>query len=204
MVVTQQRTYEDQQYLNQSQNLPQQVEVPSGSHRLRFSWSRTNGFMRIVIPELKDLLVSVTQDSGGNKIENYGTWFFKEYAGKTVVTGTDNRSGVIRMEAKAQMNGDILHLWRPDDAPAHPIPAGRHLPKSMYRLCYRRAHYDWRVRDENMPWDHPDALHFVSGYVGDLVGSWFNDPLAHIFHTSEIVLGEDGKAHLIDASLGSA
>ena len=76
MVVTQQRTYEDQQYLNQSQNLPQQVEVPSGSHRLRFSWSRTNGFMRIVIPELKDLLVSVTQDSGGNKIENYGTWMF--------------------------------------------------------------------------------------------------------------------------------
>ena len=235
MVISQQRTYEDQQYLNQSQNLPQQVEVPSGSHRLRFSWSRTTGWMRIEIPGYENLLVSrlVNEDGSpmrdpqgnpivdenGNPIENWGRWYFKEYAGKAVIEGTDNPNGVILMHVRsAVLDGDKTALRRPtvEEVPPQIQVAGRLMPQSTYRLCYRRAKFDWRIRDENMEWTDPDALHFVAGYKGDLAGTWFNDPLAHIFHMKTLVLTDGatpchptentpcpghGVAHLLDASL---
>ena len=212
MVATQQRSYEDQQFLNQRQSLPKQVEVPSGAHKLRFSWSRTTGWMRAEIPVYESLLVSrlVNEDGSpmrdpqglpivdvaGNPLQNWGRWYFKEFAGKAVIEGTDNSKGVILMHvSRAVLDGDMMALRRPtvEEVPPQAQVAGRLMPQATYRLCYRRDHDDWRIRDESMTWDDPDALHFVTGYKGDLVGTWFNDPMAHIFHQQTLVL-TDGAA----------
>lgn len=173
--------------------------------------------MRIELLGYEDLLVSrlvnadgspMRDPSGrpivnkdGTPVENWGRWYFKEFAGKASIVGTDNPEGVIIMRVRgAELAGEMMQLWRPSvqEVPAQQQPEGRLLPKSTYRLCYRRAHYDWRVRDEEMDWFDPDSLHFVAGYVGDLVGSWFNDPLAHIFHTKELVL-VDGSTPCLTA-----
>ena len=74
------------------------------------------------------------------------------------------------------------------------------LPESHYRLCFRRANNDWRVRDERKPWTDPDALVFVRKYVGDLNGNWM-DGGSHLFHDGEIYIDADEVAHLIDLEL---
>jgi hypothetical protein len=173
------------------------------AHALYYSW------MRITIPAFKDLLVSTLKDQHGNPVlnkdgepvEHRGTWFFKEMAGNAVVTGTNNPHGVILMQASAQVDGDILYLRRPKDVPPLPPAPGQRLPRAKYRLCYRRAYRDWRVRDEEMPWNDERALHFCRGYIGDLAGSWFADPLAHIFHHQSVILRDDGLVQLVDESL---
>ena len=74
------------------------------------------------------------------------------------------------------------------------------LPDSHYRLCYRRAHNDWRVRDERKPFTDPEALIFVAGYLGDLNGDW-QDGGSHIFHNGPIYIDKDNVAHFIDPDL---
>ena len=161
-------------------------------------------------------------DSAGNPVENWGRWYFKEFVGKAVIDGTDNPKGVILMHVRsAGLDSNrpaMMVLRRPtvEEVPPQVQVAGRLMPQSTYRLCYRRAKFDWRIRDEHMAWDAPDALHFVTGYKGDLAGTWFNDPMAHIFHTQTLVLTDGptpcrpashnpcpghGVAYLLDPSL---
>ena len=74
------------------------------------------------------------------------------------------------------------------------------LPESHYRLCYRRANHDWRIRDERKPWNDPEALIFVAKYMGDLNGNWM-DGGSHIFHDGPIYIDENEVAHFIDPDL---
>ena len=70
---------------------------------------------------------------------------------------------------------------------------------SHFRLCYRRANEDWRIRDHTVPWGHPDALIFVYTYMGDLNGNWM-DGGSYIFHDGPIYIDENEVAHFIDPS----
>lgn len=161
------------------------IEIPAYSHLLVSKLANENG------TPMRDPQGMPIVDQEGNPVENWGRWYFKEFAGKACISGTDSSKGMIMMQVKdALLEGDMMWLRRPSiqDVPAQQQVAGRLLPKATYRLCYRRAHSDWRVRNEEMDWNDPDALHFVNGYVGDLVGTWFNDPMAHIFHTKDLVL----------------
>lgn len=56
------------------------------------------------------------------------------------------------------------------------------LPDSHYRICYRRAHGDWRLRDENT-----GELRHVANIKGDINLNWF-DGHSHFFH--------DGPAYM--------
>jgi hypothetical protein len=176
------QVYEDQQFLTPAPIGPQ-VFIPAGDHDIEFSWDRNRGLMRVIIEG-----------------EYY---FFKEYGGKIVVTGTNNEKGRILMRGAAELDGEWLSLWRPDDAVAHPVVDGQVFPRARWRLCYRRSNRDWRLRNEDLPWNHPDSLHFVTGYVGDLNGNWFGDRVAHIFHHGTWIKDKDGLAHLYDPGIPS-
>ena len=67
-------TYEDVQFQADAPIGPQQP-LPSGDQLIELSWDRSTGYMRIII--------------------DGKTWWFKEFLGKAVVTGTDNERGRI-------------------------------------------------------------------------------------------------------------
>lgn len=72
------------------------------------------------------------------------------------------------------------------------MDGGVGLPNSHWRMCYRRAHKDWRLRNE----ENGDLYH-VANYVGPINLNWF-DGHSHFFHDGEIYMDENYVAHLKD------
>ena len=61
------------------------------------------------------------------------------------------------------------------------------------RMCYFRAEEQWRLRDQHMAWNHPDALRIIKGYVGDWNIEWpVTDRVAHLFHNGFVVICDPG------------
>ncbi len=130
------------------------------------------------------------------------TFWFKEYLGKAEILGTNNEEGRLYIRAMAQINGETLTMWRDPNAPPHAEVDGVRREKTHNRLCYRRATEEWRLRDERLDWNHPNALVFTKSYVGDLNAEWHaNDSIAHIYHNGYAIIDENDVAHLYDTEL---
>ena len=173
--------HEGEQYQSTSP-LPPQDPIPPGVHDIELSWDRRRGYMRVII--------------GGK------TWWFKEYLGKAQVLSCDNRRGRLNLRAMAQINGETLTMWRDPNAPPHEKVEGNRREKTHNRLCYRRLSQEWRLRDERLPWNHPDALVLTKSYVGDLNAEWHaNDTIAHIYHNGYAIIDKNDVAHLYDPGL---
>ncbi len=67
------------------------------------------------------------------------------------------------------------------------------LPPSQYRLCYRRAYKDWRVRDERTR-----ELYHVEDIAECPININWTDQGSHIFHMGGIYIDEDYVLHLRD------
>jgi hypothetical protein len=172
MVVSQQAVESEAQYQNPEPIGPQS-QLPGGVQDMVVSWDRTEGYMS----------VRLVNDR----------WWFKEMLGSALLIGTDNAHGRLHVQAKGQLNGEQLVLWRPSDAPPHPMVRGTRREISYNRLCYFRAAQQWRLRDNHMLWDHPDALRILPGYVGDWNIQWpVNDTAAHLFHQGFVVICDPG------------
>jgi hypothetical protein len=171
--------YEDSQTQNPAL-IPAQSPMPTGVQLLEISWDRRAGWMRAIIGQQ--------------------SWHFKELLGKGQIISTDDRKGRIYIRAVGLMQGETLIIYR-WEAPPHPVVEGIERIDSHQRLCYRRSHQDWRVRDERRP-ETPDALVFCNGYIGDLNVEWEGaDPIAHIYHNGPIVIDDRRIAHLYDPDL---
>ena len=174
-------TYEDAQYQSTEPIGPQQP-IPQGVQDIELSWDRKAGYMRVVIKGQ--------------------TWHFKEYLGKAEVLGTNTSSGRLHLRASAMLDGETLIMYRDPNAKPHLLVEGLKSQTTHNRLCYRRASQDWRLRDERMPWNHPEALKFVTSYVGDMSAEWNrNDSIAHIFHNGYVIIDSDNIGHLYDPDL---
>jgi hypothetical protein len=174
-------TYEDAQYQSDAP-IGEQPPIPTGVHSIELSWDRSRGYMRIMIGSQK--------------------WWFKEYLGKAVVVGTDNGRGRITLRAMARLDGETLTMYRPPEAPVHKMVEGLERKRTHNRLCYRRSSQDWRLRDERLAWNDPDALKFVTTYVGDLSAEWNGlDKIAHIYHNGIAVIDDQHICHLYDPDL---
>ena len=173
-----QQTYEDAQY-QAAEPIGNQPQIPAGVHEnIELSWDRKRGYMRIII--------------------DGKTWHFKEYLGKAQVTGTDSKRGRIYLRAMARIDGETLTTYR-DPGASHPVVEGARRESTHNRLCYRRQSQEWRLRDERMEWNHPDALRFTKDYVGDLSGEWhMADNVAHIYHRGYSIIDENDVAHLYE------
>ena len=174
-----QQVYEDAQYQTAAP-IGNQPPIPAGVHEnIELSWDRKRGYMRVII--------------------DGKTWHFKEYLGKAQITGTDSKRGRIYLRAMARIDGETLTTYRDPSAPFHEEVAGEKRAPSFNRLCYRRQSQEWRLRDERMDWNHPEALRFTQDYVGDLSGEWhMADDVAHIYHRGYAIIDEDNVAHLYE------
>ena len=174
-------TYEDAQYQS-AKPIGPQAPIPPGVHDIELSWDRHKGYMRVIIEGQK--------------------YWFKEYLGKAQVLSCDNKRGRLNLRAIAQINGETLTMWRDPDAPPHENVTGRIRKKTHNRLCYRRATEEWRLRDERLDWNDPEALVFTKSYVGDLNAEWHaNDSIAHIYHNVYAIVDSNDVAHLYDPEL---
>ena len=175
-----QQVYEDAQYQS-SDPIGYQPPIPAGIHDIELSWDRKRGYMRIII--------------------DGKTWHFKEYLGKAKVTGTDNKRGRIYLRAMARIDGETPTTYR-DPLASHPVVEGERRESTHNRLCYRRQSQEWRLRDERMEWNHPEALNFTKSYVGLLNAEWhMRDSVAHIYHNGYAIIDKDDVAHLYDTEL---
>ena len=166
-----QQVYEDAQY-QASEPIGNQPQIPAGVHDIELSWDRKRGYMRVII--------------AGK------TWHFKEFLGKAQVTGTDNKRGRIYLRAMARIDGETLSVYRDPSAPFHPEVDGERRESTHNRLCYRRQSQEWRVRDERMDWNHPEALKFTKNYIGDGVFEWhMADSIAHVYHNGYVIIADD-------------
>lgn len=167
-MVTKKQIESEAQYQNPAPIGPQSP-IPGGVHDMIVSWDRNEGYMSVRLV--------------GDR------WWFKELLGKAIITETNNQVGRIHIQAKGQIQGEQLILWRPSDAEPHPMVRGERRLITHNRMCYFRAVEEWRWRDNRMPWDHPDALRVVKGYVGDWNIEWeSSDTIAHLFHNGFGVL----------------
>ncbi len=73
------------------------------------------------------------------------------------------------------------------------------MPPRHYRMCYRRANKDWRLRIEGnidgTPSEDAGDLYHVKNYEGEFNMNWF-DGHSHFFHDGPIYLDKDFTAHL--------
>ena len=176
-----QQVYEDAQYQS-SDPIGYQPPIPAGIHDIELSWDRKKGYMRIII--------------------DGKTWHFKEFLGRAQILGTDNKRGRINLRAMARIDGETLTTYRDPSAQPHPEVEGERRESTHNRLCYRRQTQEWRLRDERMEWNHPEALKFTKNYVGDGVFEWhMADQVAHIYHNGRATITQDGVAHLYDTEL---
>jgi len=177
-----QQVYEDAQYQNPAP-IGEQPPIPAGVHNIELSWDRRRGYMRIII--------------GGTH-----SWWFREFLGKAQVLSCDNKRGRLNLRAMARIDNETLTMYRDPAAPPHKIVEGVVREKTHNRLCYRRATEEWRLRDERLEWNHPDALVFTKSYKGDLNAEWHaNDSVAHIYHNGYAIIDKDDVAHLYDTEL---
>ena len=174
-----QQVYEDAQY-QAAEPIGEQPPIPAGVHEnIELSWDRRKGYMRVII--------------------DGKTWHFKEYLGKAQVTGTDSKRGRIYLRAMARIDGETLTTYRDPNALPHQEVEGEKRESTHNRLCYRRQSQEWRLRDERMDWNHPDALRFTQNYVGDLNAEWhMADSVAHIYHNGYSIIDENDVAHLYE------
>ena len=173
-----QQTYEDAQY-QAAEPIGPQEPIPAGVHDIELSWDRRKGYMRVII--------------------DGKTWHFKEYLGKAQVTGTDSKRGRINLRAMARIDGETLTTYRDPNALPHQEVEGERRESTHNRLCYRRQTQEWRLRDERMPWEHPEALRLTKNYVGDLNAEWhMADSIAHVYHNGRVTITQDGVAHLYE------
>ena len=173
-----QQVYEDAQY-QASEPIGEQPPIPAGVHDIELSWDRRKGYMRVII--------------GGK------TWHFKEYLGKAQITGTDSKRGRIYLRAMARIDGETLTTYRDPNALPHQEVEGEKRESTHNRLCYRRQSQEWRLRDERLDWNDPNALVFTKSYVGDLNAEWHtNDSIAHIYHNGYVIIDKDDVAHLYE------
>ena len=185
-----QTVYEDAQYQATAPIGPQ-APIPAGGHTIELSWDRKKGYMRINIVSPYNLWLNPAK-----------SWWLKEYLGKAQLIGTDNEKGRLFLKAMAQINGETLTMWRDPDALPHAEVEGTRREKTHNRLCYRRATEEWRLRDERMPWNHPEALVFTRSYIGDLNAERHaNDSIAHIYHNGYAIIDNQDVAHLYDPDL---
>ena len=176
-----QQVYEDAQYQS-SDPIGYQPPIPAGIHDIELSWDRKRGYMRVII--------------------DGATWHFKEFLGRAQILGTDSKRGRINLRAMARIDGETLTTYRDPSAPFHAEVAGEKRASTHNRLCYRRQSQEWRLRDERMEWNHPEALRFTKNYVGDLNAEWhMRDNVAHIYHNGRATITQDGVAHLYDTEL---
>jgi len=209
-----QQTYEDTQVQSPQPIWPQE-QLPLGVHNIEFSWDRfcrhDGGYMRVIFRDLADDPDAKVRHPYHGYVEDgkqYGgwvhpyTWWFKEYLGKAQILGTNNEKGRLYLRAMAQIDDETLTTWRDILAPRHEEVEGVRREKTHNRLCYRRATEEWRLRDERLEWNHPDALVFTKSYKGDLNAEWHaNDSVAHIYHNGFAIIDKDDVAHLYDTEL---
>ena len=173
-----QQVYEDAQ-IQSAKPIGNQPPIPAGVHDIELSWNRKRGYMRVII--------------------DGATWHFKEYLGKAQLTGTDSKRGRIHLRAMARIDGETLTTYRDPSAHPHPEIEGERRESTHNRLCYRRQSQEWRLRDERLDWNDPNALVFTKSYVGDLNAEWHaNDSIAHIYHNGYSIIDENDVAHLYD------
>ena len=176
-----QQIYEDAQYQDAAPIGPQ-PPIPAGVQDIELSWDRKRGYMRVIV--------------GGR------TWHFKELLGRAQILGTDSKRGRINLRAMARIDGETLTIFRDPGALPHQEVEGERRESTHNRLCYRRQSQEWRLRDERMPWEHPNALRFTKNYIGDLNAEWhMSDQVAHIYHNGYAIIDDDGVAHLYDPEL---
>jgi hypothetical protein len=169
MVVRQREEVESEAQFQNPAPIGPQSQLPTGVHDMIVSWDRTEGYMSV--------------RTMGDR------WWFKEFLGTALLTGTDSAVGRLHIRAKGQLNGEQLVLWRPSDAEPHTMVTGTRREVSYNRLCYFRAEQMWRLRDEKMDWNHLDALRVIKGYVGDWNIEWpVQDTIAHLFHKGFVVI----------------
>jgi len=163
------RAVESEAQFQNSAPIGPQSQIPLGVHDMIVSWDRQEGYMSV--------------RAAGDR------WWFKEMLGSAVLTDTDNAVGRLHITAKGEINGEQLVLWRPSNAPPHPMVRGTRRDISYNRLCYFRAEQQWRLRDERMAWNSPEALRILPGYVGDWNIEWpQSDTVAHLFHQGFVVI----------------
>ena len=176
-----QQVYEDAQ-IQSAKPIGPQAPIPPGVHDIELSWDRKRGYMRVIIEGQK--------------------YWFKEFLGKAQVLNCDSKRGRLNLRAIAQIDGETLTMWRDPDAPPHKEVDGDRREKTHTRLCYRRATEEWRLRDERLDWNDPEALVFTKSYVGDLNAEWHaNDSIAHIYHNGFAIIDGNDVAHLYDTEL---
>ena len=176
-----QQVYEDAQYQS-SDPIGYQPQIPAGIHEIELSWDRHKGYMRVIIEGQK--------------------YWFKEYLGKAQVLSCDSKRGRLHLRAMARIDGETLTMWRDPVAPPHEEVERVRREKTHNRLCYRRATEEWRLRDERLNWNDPEALVFTKSYVGDLNAEWHkNDSVAHIYHNGFAIIDANDVAHLYDTEL---
>jgi len=181
MLTQHREVYEDAQ-IQSARPIGEQDPIPPGVHDIELSWDRKRGYMRVIIEG--------------------ESWWFKEYLGKAQVRGCDNKRGRLWIRAMARIDGETLTMYRDPKAPPHAEVEGTRRERTHNRLCYRRATEEWRLRDERMDWNHPDALVFTKSYIGDLNAEWHkNDSIAHIYHNGYAIIDRDNVAHLYDPDL---
>ena len=178
-MLARQQTYEDAQYQSADPIGPQEP-IPAGIHEnIELSWDRKRGYMRVII--------------------DGRTWHFKEFLGKAQVTSCDSKRGRIYLRAMARIDGETLTTYRDPNVLPHPEVEGERRESTHNRLCYRRESQEWRLRDERMPWEHPEALKLTKDYVGDLNAEWhMADSVAHIYHNGYAIIDENDVAHLYE------
>jgi hypothetical protein len=172
-----------------------QSQIPLGVYDMEVSWD----------------LGKETGKEGYMSVRAAGSrWWFKEIIGTAVLNGTNNAIGRIKITAKGKLNGEQLTLWRPNNAPPHPMVRGERRDVSYNRVCYFRAEQQWRLRDE-YPKQNPlcEKQHRtyqelrqcigcnkyveLPGYVGDWTVEWpEEDYVAHLFHKGFVVICDAG------------
>ena len=187
-----------------------QDECPEGVHNLELSLDRharhDGAYMRVIFRDLEeDPSITVDHSHHHRGYAHPFAWWFKEVLGDAQVISTDNREGRINLRGMAILVGERLILYRDPDASPHPEVEGIRRETTHNRLCYRRAGFDWRLRDERAtkknPSD-PNNLVFVNGYVGDLHVEWpTNDVIGHIFHKGYVIIDKQNIAHFYDPRL---
>lgn len=127
--------------------------------------------------------------------EDWRSWFFnKRLTGDAVLLGADHQNGRIKLRGALQVDDGAGYFYLPPTFDFLPYEIAEALPFSHYRLCYRRANRDWRLRDETS-----NRLIFVKDYQGIINLNWW-DELSHIHHDGEIQLDTDNIAHLIGSN----
>jgi len=115
-----------------------------------------------------------------------------EAEGLCEMVGTDNETGRLHVAVDGlEVEGEFVRAVQEVQEVQLPLGAVELEGAGYWRLCYRRAQQDWRVRDEN----GSGKVTFVNTYKGQVGLDW-HDHAAHLFHKGKMFLFE-GDAYLV-------